>query len=434
MSFITTSLALHLAAAYAQSALSTVTYGPNGLCPPPETTSVVVVVPAVYSSFIQSASQIINVFGNGATINIGNGGTTYITNTYITSTIITTITNPVSPVTTTSITGVISNTASTTSTSGSVSSGSLPTTTGSSRPTTTGLSFTTTAGIPPTSGGTTSFGPPPTIFTPILPPVATPTPPVTLVYVTVDGQGHTITVTSEQPTFTIGEGLESGTQTEIPATSPVLIAMAIPQFDKVKRQGSQPPDDALAGPPANGFSSETGGSLNNCGYAARYYISGGKLMSGNDTVGRNRTDYAVKLAAVSNNNEIATKFFFVDGLLQWESPDRGGGSFYQCDGGPLYVGFPYPPTPNCYSVILGGIAAASCPVDFTDNIPDEVQPDPTPVDTSTSSSTSPTATPDSTPPSTPTPLSTTPDEPLPPVSTPTPMTTSPGDILAHRDH
>ena len=60
-SLLLQSLALHIAYANAQ-AVSTVAYGPNGVCPaPPTTITSVLVQPVFYSQFIQSASVINNV-------------------------------------------------------------------------------------------------------------------------------------------------------------------------------------------------------------------------------------------------------------------------------------------------------------------------------------------------------------------------------------
>ncbi|KAL2425532.1 hypothetical protein ABEF91_008153 [Exophiala dermatitidis] len=361
------SLALRFAVANGQ-ALQTLTYGPAGPCPAPLVTSVIV-QPVYYSSFFQSASQIVNVFGNGETINIGNAPTTYIQNTYITTTIISTVTTTNA----TSSGPLVGPGSASTTGSSSGPSGTITTSAsyGSSSASTTGFSMTpTSSSLATTSGYPTA---PPTIYSTVAPPMTTPTPQPTLLSTSVDSQGNTVTVTVVQPTFTLGEGLQSGVQTDIPATSPVMVGIAFGgPGAKVKRQEpTAAPSSTLDGPqPAGLLQGENGGSGNNCGFATRWYLRNGMLLAGNESVGRNFSDFYVPITPQPYINDVNTTFFFSDGILGWNSTDRGPATFYQCGDGLVYAGFPYPPRSDCYVVTLGGIAAAACPVDYTNSAVD----------------------------------------------------------------
>ncbi|EXJ94745.1 hypothetical protein A1O1_03142 [Capronia coronata CBS 617.96] len=363
LSLLLQSLALRLAVVNGQ-ALATVTYGPGGPCSAPLVTSVIV-QPVYYSSFFQSASQIVNIFGNGETITIGNAPTTYIQNTYITTTIVSTVTTMINP---SSLSSSVSGTSSTT-TSGSdigpVTTSALSSSSGStslSSITPTPSSITTTMSGYPTA--------PPTIYSTVAPPITIPTPQPVLLSTSVDSQGNTVTVTVTQPTFTLGEGLQSGVQTKIPATSPVLVGIAFGgPGAKVKRQApTAAPSSTLDGPqPAGLLQGDDGGSGNNCGFATRWYLSEGMLLAGNDSVGRNFSDFYARITPQPWVNDVDTTFYFNDGILGWNSSDQGPATFYQCGDSLVYAGFPYPPREDCYVVTLGGIAAAACPVDYTDS-------------------------------------------------------------------
>ena len=335
-SLLFASLAVPLATVSAQ-ALTTVTYGPSGPCPVPSTTSSIIVQPVYYSSFFQSASQIVNLWGDGNNIAINNAPVEYVANTYITTVITTVISGSGSTSVTLTTTATVDGTATTTATT----TPSLTTTTPGQTTTTTTLAQT-----------------PPVIFTPVEAPPVTPLPEEVLT-VTLTIDGVVVTTTTSQPTFTaLGQGMPSGTQTAISPEDPVLIAVAFGGGgERRKRQASAP---VIAG-----FSQgEKAGAGTNCGFASRYYIEEGKLKSGDKTVGLNASDFYVPLVPVEWYNDIQTELFFVDGILRWESPLRGPGQTYQCGRGPLYFGFPFPPRPDCYTVILGGIAASQCPVDY----------------------------------------------------------------------
>ncbi|KIV96246.1 hypothetical protein PV10_00135 [Exophiala mesophila] len=334
-SLLFASLAVPLATVSAQ-ALTTVTYGPSGPCPVPSTTSSIIVQPVYYSSFFQSASQIVNLWGDGNNIAINNAPVEYVANTYITTVITTVSSGSGSTSVTLTTTATVDGTATTTAT-----------TTPSLTTTTPGLTTTTTLAQTP-----------PIIFTPVEAPPVTPLPEEVLT-VTLTIDGVVVTTTTSQPTFTaLGQGMPSGTQTAISPEDPVLIAVAFGGGgERRKRQASAP---VIAG-----FSQgEKAGAGTNCGFASRYYIEEGKLKSGDKTVGLNASDFYVPLVPVEWYNDIQTELFFVDGILRWESHLRGPGQTYQCGRGPLYFGFPFPPRPDCYTVILGGIAASQCPVDY----------------------------------------------------------------------
>ncbi|KAK5318552.1 hypothetical protein LTR11_007954 [Exophiala xenobiotica] len=362
-------LALRFAVANAQ-ALSTVTYGPGGLCPVPSTTSVVVVQQAVYSSFFQSASQINNIFGDGNTIMINNAPTTYITASYVTTTIVTTVMT-----TTGSPTAPISSSTSTTS---SVANGPITQTTSASPGSSSTPMSSTMSTTGPLGGGTS--GPTTTqqqTFAPVAPPAPTTTTPPVLTVTTTDANGNTITVTTTQPTFSLGEGLPTGTVSDIPATSPILLGFAFGgsgakvkrgEVEEVNRQEMKRQDSALDGPPPQGLlQGDSGEAGNNCGFATRYYLEDGMLMSGNESVGRNFSDIFVVITPEPYYNDVNTTFFFADGILGWNTTDQGAATFYQCGDGLIYAGFPNPTQDDCYPIQIGGIAAAACPADYTND-------------------------------------------------------------------
>ncbi|KIY02994.1 uncharacterized protein Z520_01460 [Fonsecaea multimorphosa CBS 102226] len=343
-SLVLSSLALRFAAVHAQ-ALATVTYGPSGPCPVPSVTSVVVVQAGYYSSFFQSASQIVNLFGNGETVTIQNAPTTYITNTYITTTIVSTVTSVVSPSTTL------------TTPSGGASVGPVTTsaTPGSSLSTSISTASTATSSTPLPGTSTTSS----TVFTPVSPPVTTPTPAPVLTSTSVDAQGNTILVPITQPPLVLGEGLPSGTVTDLPASSAVILGIAVGGIGgaRVKRQDSgTEASDLLSGP--------DGGSSNACDVAQRYYLQNGQLTNGTYVVGRNTTDSSALMVVDPYLNNVTTVFAFANGILQWDSTDRGPAQFYRCGDDKVYAGFQSPPQDDCYNVTLGGIAASACPVPY----------------------------------------------------------------------
>ncbi|EXJ60068.1 hypothetical protein A1O7_04218 [Cladophialophora yegresii CBS 114405] len=333
-------------ASVSAQALSTVTYGPSGPCPVPSVTSVVVVQAGYYSSFFQSASSIVNLWGNSNTVMINNAPTTYITNTYISTTIISTIsTTVVNP-----------------STTGASSSGADvgPILTGGSSSTTPAPSASMTP-VPPSSS--TSLGPSSTsspIFTPVPPPQTTPAPAPVLTSTSVDASGNTVLVEVTQTPLALGEGLPSGTITDLPASlaeNGVIVGVAVGNLGaKVKRQ-------APAGPTAGAvLSGEEGGAALACDVASRFFLEQGQLTDGTDVVGRNTTDSSALLTPDPDSNNVTTVLSFVDGILNWDTADQGVATFYQCGDAKVYAGFPNPPREDCYVVTLGGIAATACPV------------------------------------------------------------------------
>ncbi|KAK5446410.1 hypothetical protein LTS15_009749 [Exophiala xenobiotica] len=408
-------LALRFAVANAQ-ALSTVTYGPGGLCPVPLTTSVVVVQQAVYSSFFQSASQINNIFGEGNTIMINNAPTTYITTSYVTTTIVTTVMtttgSPTAPI------------GSSTSATSSVAAGPITQTTSAS-PGSSSTPMSSTMSTTGPSGGGTS-GPTTTqqqTFAPVAPPAPTTTTPPVLTVTTTDANGNTITVTTTQPTFTLGEGLPTGTVSDIPATSPILLGFSFGgsgskvKREEVNRQEMKRQDSALDNPPPQGLlQGESGEAGNNCGFATRYYLVDGMLMSGNESVGRNFSDIFVVITPEPYYNDVNTTFFFADGILGWNTTDQGAATFYQCGDGLIYAGFPNPTQDDCYPIQIGGIAAAACPADYTND------PVPPPDNSSSTASTTTTVEPETST----TDISTTTEPTLD--STTTPASSTPTDV------
>lgn len=67
--------------------------------------------------------------------------------------------------------------------------------------------------------------------------------------------------------------------------------------------------------------------------------------------------------------DINITFYFNGGVLSWSTTDVSAATFYQCDSGPVYAAFENttPPGLNCQPAVIGGVAAAACPVDYTDH-------------------------------------------------------------------
>lgn len=86
-SLLLTSLGAALASA---QALVTDAKGSNGQCPAPTITTIVAAQGVYYSQDFQSASQILNFYGN-ETITVQNAPTTIVQNTYITTTFVQTV-------------------------------------------------------------------------------------------------------------------------------------------------------------------------------------------------------------------------------------------------------------------------------------------------------------------------------------------------------
>ena len=365
---------LFRAAQVGAQAPQTVYEGPNGPCPAATT---VLVQPGLYSQVFQSASSIINLFGNGDTIVISSAPTTYITQTYITTTVISTVTTAVP----TSASGASTPPNTNTNNAVLTSTSAISTTPASSA-------------APKSLTGPTTFPPVESHITypPVAPPQTTAGPPPVLTVTITGADGSVTTTTEQQPSLTIGEGLNSGTVTSISPTDPVILGvsfdvaggnMVARVTDKVRRQDSAATTSAV---PVSGFAQgssggSAGGAGNDCGFAQRYALTNGMLMSGNDSVGRNYTDFFALLQPVPFYDDVNQTFTFNNGILQWDSVDQGRATFYQCGGGPLYAGFPDPPYSNCSVATIGGIIASACPVDYTAN------------DTTTSSSSAPSATP-----------------------------------------
>jgi hypothetical protein len=270
-------------------------YGPNGSCEPPLVTSIII-APALYSQFFQSAETVFNIFGSTNNITINNAPTLFITTTYVTTTYVPTSTTVY----------VQNSTAS---------------------PTQDASSANPTAGT--ASGTLTSFPTPPphTTFTPVppSPTLTAPAPPLSIV--TVGDNGVTTTITVAPPDPTIGEGLPSGTAPpeSIPSSDPVLLVfnfdIPMPANGRLgpalrPRQTDNSNNGAAVGFAQADATDPTPGTGNNCGFATRYFLTGGRLQSGNDSVGRNYTDFFAAMKPNSYYNDVTTTFTFVDGVLR----------------------------------------------------------------------------------------------------------------------
>ncbi|KAK5092224.1 hypothetical protein LTR24_005361 [Lithohypha guttulata] len=138
---------------------------------------------------------------------------------------------------------------------------------------------------------------------------------------------------------TLGAGLPSGTVTSIPSTSPFAIAYIV---------------DAV-GLSRLSFAGSDGSSIDPED-ADAFYLQDGELMTlAGAKLGRNESDTYAAMVATPYDNEVTGDFFFVDGMLRWNSPDRGEATFYDC-GGDLFAGFPDAPFENCAEATVGGVA------------------------------------------------------------------------------
>ncbi|ERF68593.1 hypothetical protein EPUS_04691 [Endocarpon pusillum Z07020] len=332
----------------AQNLTHTVAVLPDGhICPTPYLTTVSI-VPVYVSTYIPGPTQI-EIFGDGNTV-IFNGPTTIITSTIITTTIYPTATVTTGP----SITGPPNGGGM--SSGGSFSGSSMTSIPGSSS-----LSPGSSSGPASTSGsgsgsrstsstsllsGTSSSGQPP-----VTSPSATPT-------------TSSTTFSYSEPTATLGQGLPTGVFTSLPeGQGPVLLGFAGRIPNRVRRQASASPTAT-----ATGYIQEDGDAAPGCGYAARWSIEGGMLMSDNATVGKARGALYAAIKPSETPMEVNTTFYFTNGILGWNTTDVGPASFYSC-GGDAYAGFPAAPFSNCSAITIGGVDADVCPVDISDMEP-----------------------------------------------------------------
>jgi hypothetical protein len=67
------------------------------------------------------------------------------------------------------------------------------------------------------------------------------------------------------------------------------------------------------------------------------------------------------LGSVGDTAEATTNITFSinDGILQWNSPDNGAASFFNC-AGQVYAGFPNVDLEGCVPITIGAIAGAVC--------------------------------------------------------------------------
>ncbi|KAK5942740.1 hypothetical protein PMZ80_005306 [Knufia obscura] len=139
---------------------------------------------------------------------------------------------------------------------------------------------------------------------------------------------------------TLGAGIPAGTVTSIPSGSPIVIAYIV---------------DAVGGRRPQGFAGSDG-TTTDSGDAEPFFLQDGELrtLSG-ARIGRNESDTYAAMVPSTDDNEVTGDFFFVDGELHWNSPDRGEAEFYDCDGN-LYAGFPDAPFSNCTDATVGGIS------------------------------------------------------------------------------
>lgn len=140
---------------------------------------------------------------------------------------------------------------------------------------------------------------------------------------------------------TIGQGITAGTTTAIPSTPPFALAYVV---------------DAELGRHPSGFAGDNGTSSDPAD-ADSYYLQDGELRTTDGrVVGGNESDAWALISATPYEKEVTTTFYLVDGVLVWDSPDRGEATFYQC-GNNLFAGFPRPPPyNNCTEATIGAIS------------------------------------------------------------------------------
>ena len=150
----------------------------------------------------------------------------------------------------------------------------------------------------------------------------------------------TATVTADLGAAAIlGAGLPTGTVTSIPSTSPFVVAYVVDAVG-LQRLTFTGPDGSTTDPDD----------------ADAFYLQDGELRTlDGDKVGRNESDTYAAMMATPYDNDVTTDFFLVDGMLRWDSPDRGEATFYDC-GGNLFAGFPDAPFDNCTEAMVGAVA------------------------------------------------------------------------------
>jgi hypothetical protein len=350
------------------------TTSPTLSCITPSLQHVIQVQPVYYSTFIQSAGQIINLFGSNDTVIISSGPTEYITNYFVTTTIVNSI-----PATQ----------SDSTMSSGASNGGSLSASTTALSPSA------STPYIPASTIGTAGQPSNSSIHTPI-PPPATLTPevvPVQSTFTATDGKLSSSTVfQSPLPVGTAG-GLPAGKLDTLPASlanQGVIIVVGIPSPQNSDAPGKRGVRWIEPEKPSLNTSSESktgspilveradttnqdsiavlnwtaGGTSRGCDAARPWFLNNGQLTdSSGQEVSRDLDQESILFAPSFVNRSVDTQFTFENGILAWTTSDLGNAFFFQCsDDGLVYAGFPNPPKDGCWNVTLAGVKQSSCPV------------------------------------------------------------------------
>jgi len=171
-----------------------------------------------------------------------------------------------------------------------------------------------------------------------------------------DANGNTFLIPVTQAPLALGEGLPSGTLTDLPgplSSSGVIVGVQSAGSEEprsVKRQADPAPHSGCC-PVRKRWRLPHSLVTSHPGFFLRH----GELTDGDRAVGRNATSSFALIVPDPDFNDITTVISFVDGILNWNSPDRGAAIFYQCGDAKVYAGFPNPPRDDCYVVTLGGI-------------------------------------------------------------------------------
>ncbi|KAJ9606819.1 hypothetical protein H2200_008829 [Cladophialophora chaetospira] len=191
------------------------------------------------------------------------------------------------------------------------------------------------------------------------------------------------------PPLSIGEGIPSGILTSLPSSNRIVLAFSdlnIKQPDRRdlgKRQDGGQDDQptglstgtasavsvvnlATVGPSAASGSGvptlQNAVSQDNCDDATPFILSDGLLLTGGQAVGKLVGSTAALLGSLQNppDDQVNKTFLIVDGYLQWSTDDVGVATFYSCENGALWAGFPSAPVSSCTSVLVGAVAASAC--------------------------------------------------------------------------
>lgn len=182
---------------------------------------------------------------------------------------------------------------------------------------------------------------------------------------------NTATVTRFVPPFTLGQGLPAGGVTNLPFEQFFFLAYSTPVPAPLQRRDAalerrQARVQNTATPivavdltvPTPGAPAQP---AVNCDNATPLDLVNGVLAGKGFSVAKllNSRDAVLGYLSPPPASQVNITFTIQNGLIQWNTPDVGGASFYSC-GNVLYAGFPNLQIAGCNAVQVGPIAGSVC--------------------------------------------------------------------------